>query len=252
MFSLRLDSKLERGYQRRQYDRYSSFGSCFNCGKPGHRAFECRNTQGAYSRFSNNLRPGACFICGQPGHKAPECPNRGNTKEEAPSVFKNSTGENKGEKKINVVDIGTHPNIVEAMINGNLVRLVVDSGAQISVVPEAIVKEDQITNDFVLLEGIAKKKIPAKLALIPFKIGSLEFVRESAILPGGLEHDCALLSHDFRSSVDRSLVDSLFGDNPPDKQNNEMDHTQVTVPVACTEVRLLVILMTVAERNLGL
>ncbi len=45
-------------------------------------------------------------------------------------------------------------------------------------------KEDQITDDFVVLEGIAKKKIPAKLAMIPFQIGNLEIVRESAIFPG--------------------------------------------------------------------
>ncbi len=47
-----------------------------------------------------------CFTCGQPGHKAPECPKRSSGKEEAPSIFKNSKGENKGEKKIRVVDIG--------------------------------------------------------------------------------------------------------------------------------------------------
>ncbi len=38
----------------RQYDRNSSFGTCFNCGKLGHRAFECRNTRGVHSRFNNN------------------------------------------------------------------------------------------------------------------------------------------------------------------------------------------------------
>ncbi|XP_020208153.1 ATP-dependent RNA helicase glh-1-like [Cajanus cajan] len=58
--------------QRSQASKISRGGSvgsvphnkCFNCGKPGHRAIECRIPRAI-----------TCYNCQQKGHKANECPN---------------------------------------------------------------------------------------------------------------------------------------------------------------------------------
>ena len=56
--------------------------TCFNCGKPGHRASECWSKQGS---AGVSTKPGTntarsswtCFTCGQKGHKLPQCPQKG-------------------------------------------------------------------------------------------------------------------------------------------------------------------------------
>ena len=60
------------GYRRYGgYDRYGGYrggyvryndSKCYNCGKYGHKSFECNKPAGNY-----------CYICGKPGHISSEC-----------------------------------------------------------------------------------------------------------------------------------------------------------------------------------
>ncbi|CAF4443722.1 unnamed protein product, partial [Rotaria magnacalcarata] len=46
-------------------------GGCFNCGKDGHKSFECTEAKKTGGRDQSN---GGCFNCGKDGHKSFDCP----------------------------------------------------------------------------------------------------------------------------------------------------------------------------------
>ena len=47
------------------YDRYYRESKCYNCGKYGHKSFECDKPNGKN-----------CYICGKPGHISKDCPDK--------------------------------------------------------------------------------------------------------------------------------------------------------------------------------
>jgi len=62
---------------------HSLSSGCFRCGKPGHRAADCRTYMGprggerpAYFSSQQQHQHIVCYTCGKPGHKTPDCPDR--------------------------------------------------------------------------------------------------------------------------------------------------------------------------------
>ena len=156
--------------------------TCFKCGKVGHKAIDC--WQGKGSSQSKVVPTGGssgykitCFTCGEEGHKSPQCPrnNKGEkpgTKEARPKPVKRVWHGQTGCVQL------------EGVVNGHVTMVLLDSGADITLVPESLVDPNQKTGRTVAVKPFgAQKPLLLPTADISFRIGELEWVEGVAVVP---------------------------------------------------------------------
>ena len=155
-------------------------GSCFKCGKAGHKAADCwqKNSSGAGSGASkpSSSGSGRIIVCFNEGHKSTQCPK---VKQEKPSP---KEGQAKPVRRLwHRVE---RDSVVKGIVNGKEVSIVLDSGATISVVPEDMVGEELKTGEVVSVMAF-QSKVPVNLpiARVRFKIEHLEWEEEVALAP---------------------------------------------------------------------
>ena len=64
-------------------------GTCFNCGKKGHRSSDCRSQKKSKNGNGKKLN-GSCNNCGKQGHKADACWAKEENKDKRPAWYKNT------------------------------------------------------------------------------------------------------------------------------------------------------------------
>ena len=155
------------------------FGSlvCFKCGKNGHKAADCWQGMGSGQQKAPTGESSGykviCFTCGVEGHKSPQCP-------------KNARGEKQGGKEGKeakpkpVMRIGNGrvggPQL-EGSVSGVDTLILLDSGADITLVPEALVDPSQLTGGTVAVKAFgARHPLLLPTADVPFRIGDAEWI----------------------------------------------------------------------------
>lgn len=152
---------LERGndgyYQRHpQQQRHQQQQGkwCSHCRRNNHSTAECR-----YLNNNSQVKPSGnkviCFHCQEPGHTRPECPKRVQVKKE-PKQEKETYNLKvpKIEKKVNVTICREKPKLVSGQVNGETCNVLLDSGADIAVIPDYLVEPDQLLQEFYLVQGM--------------------------------------------------------------------------------------------------
>ena len=165
--------------------RERSVGSitCYKCGRAGHKAADCWGSKGGSGpKVGSTGTSGVtlkvtCFTCGEEGHKSPQCPrnlkvekagNKGAQPKPIKRVWKNQTG-------------GTQ---LEGVVNGHAAHVLLDSGADISVVPEDMVSNEQLGKGTVAVRPFgATNSMVLPLAEVEFAIGDLKWSEEVAVAP---------------------------------------------------------------------
>ena len=155
--------------------------TCFTCGKVGHRAIDCWQGKGG----AGGPKEGAagpkpkivCFTCGIEGHKSPQCPRN----------VRNEKGAGKDARPKPIKRIWESPSgcaQLEGVVNGHEAHVLLDSGADISVVPEGMVHPTQLDGRTVAVRPFgATVPMILPVAEIAFQVGELEWKERVAVAP---------------------------------------------------------------------
>ncbi len=174
--------------------------NCCNCGEAGHRTVDCKagrtgspnvdRVPGAVSR----IRQPTCFTCHKEGHKSPDCPLKkvgGPVKQEPVSgrmapVNKASVG--KKEKN----------NVVVGRVNGVEKMILVDTGADLGVVPRTLVGEDAEDCGETYVSGVHGNTVLHKCTKAVFEVAGMRLVREVVIDKSGDSFADCILTLDLK------------------------------------------------------
>ena len=182
-------------------------GNCFTCGKPGHRAIDCRRDRGS----AGNSKPWnkeekapykiICFICQEEGHKAPQCPKK--------QVKEEPKGGGAKTRPLKRLRVSKKPETeLQGKVNESDVVVLLDSGANVSVVPEHLVLPEQYTGETIWVRPFkAKETIACPVAKVPFTMGGLHWEEEVAVDDEcGADEGEILYSLDIRSARGLQLI----------------------------------------------
>ena len=192
-------------------------GECFQCGKTGLFAAECRSrpagerppfsrqetpapTQQLVARpegpkltrgFQRPLADTTCFHCHQKGHNSPNCPAK------------------KKVKKVRIFEeriASLISNEVFGAVGPHRMPITLDTGAEVSVVPEEAVEPHQFTGKERTLKSFNNTESIGKVCTIDVTVGDQVLTKEAVTQPGVSLDWSACLSFDLKDPEERDVL----------------------------------------------
>ena len=176
--------------------------TCFKCGKTGHKAADC--WKGSSGGPKSGTVPSAgvapkivCHTCGVEGHKSPQCPRRGRGSAEVKP------------KPVKRIRKKQYKGLwLDGIVNGHEAQVLLDSGADVSVVPADMVDDSQLCQEQVAVTAFgASTPMLLPMADIEFSLGEVSWKERVAVSPTveGVNRE-VLLSLDLKSERGLHLV----------------------------------------------
>lgn len=203
------ERRADSRFPRRDFQRSTK---CFSCGKMGHRAAECRAGESRSTPYPiTSTRPVkppqktdssvVCYRCNQPGHKKPDCPQR--------------PGRDAGKEKTvqPVKAVFTPPpeeessqGWVEGTVDNVPCKVVIDTGASISMVPEELVTPERRTGKSLMVGDANGGLVARELATADIQVAGHTRSDRVVIMPSDAPDKMVLLSVDWRKDADMQLM----------------------------------------------
>ncbi len=172
-------------------ERVSLVPVCFNCGEKGHKAPDCKKKVGGLNGVS---RPVTCFACGKQGHRSPDCPSR----KIGTSVKKEGTT-----GSVSRVVMGAKKgNMAKGVVNGVECGVLIDSGAEVGIVPRSMVTKDCVLCGHVHIADVHGKTSVHESTLVSFEIGGLKFSKLCVIEEREGEDVTCIVPYDVLSNTE--------------------------------------------------
>ena len=195
--------------------------TCFHCGKVGHKAADCWQRVKPEAGVVEGASKIICFICGVEGHKATTCPQK------------------EAQKGANVKHVrqvrlaGEEKSLIGGKVNGWGASMVLDSGTQITIVPEDMVEERLKTGEEVVLRGLWSEPRAAPTAKVRLGVDGMEDWEEVvALVPAQQgEEDQVIYSMNLKAA--RGLELALLVNRQSKMESAEAGAVEAVV--ACKE-----------------
>ena len=129
---------------------------------------DCRQNSTRYNSPTNS-RPFTCFSCGEIGHKSPVCPKNKRTRPDRGET-KSPLVKHRDSSQVNRITLTDRTPIAPAEIDGKKSLVLLDTGAEIGVVPKGYVLEPQYLRETVTIQGYDKHPSTVELAEITIKM----------------------------------------------------------------------------------
>ena len=190
---------------------------CEYCRKPGHTEVDC-------FKKANNNKPD--FSRQQKPYKS----NYQEIKPQTPFRHKKQPYKDAGVKRrlatVNWSQTNATVNSIQGLVNGHKAEVIIDAGAQITVVPGKFVYNDDLTGDTVSILGVNGDPMPYQTATIPITLRDTRVYETVAVAPADQLNAKVLLSTPINNITTEHLLDSYL-----DKQqdNNKKEEKQKVV-----------------------
>ena len=193
-------------------------GDCFYCGKPGHFAAVCRSRLAGdksapprqdvpfqaqqpltrpeipkATRGERDMSQVTCFRCRQQGHISPNCPKKPSSKVKRVQVT---------EDLIEMLK----ENEVFGAVGPHRMPVTLDTGAEITVVPEEAVEPDQFTGESRTLRSFNNSESVGKVCIVDVTVGDQILQKQAVTQPGNSLEWSACLSFDLTDPVERGVL----------------------------------------------
>ena len=183
--------------------------TCDFCKKPGHLETECFKKQGL-TKSNPSYKP----------HKSYNNDNQASGSGKQYKTNHKEAGVKNRSVVVNWSQTDTTVNSIKGIINGHEAEVVIDTGAQITVVPGKFVYSDNLTGDTVSILGVNGHPMPYQTAHIPITVQNKTKYETVAVAPEDQLNAKVLLS---------VPMDQIITDNLLDKYFNKEDTKQVQV-----------------------
>ena len=106
---------------------------------------------------------------------------------------------------------------IKGTVNGHTAEIILDTGAQITVVPEKFIYEDNLTGDSVDILGINGDPRPYQTAKIPIIVNKMEVDEVVAVAPEDQLNSKVLLATPMCKTAKQQLINSYIKKNKKDQ-----------------------------------